>query len=185
MTYQVNKVIPCSQCGKPSVARHLCRSHYNEAWRNKELSQHSGVTVYESFDAKVKKTNGCWLWTGTKNGDGYGIVLIDGKSIRAHRFSYERFVGKIPTGKIIMHKCDTPACVNPKHLQVGTKAENNADTANKRRHNYGLDHWNGRLSAQDIDAIRQSNEVHRILAKRYGVNQSHISRIKSGEAHKQ
>ena len=98
--------------------------------------------------------------------------------------AYEYYVGSIPAGKVIMHLCDNPPCVNPAHLQIGTKNENNKDTANKRRHNYGTKHWNGRLTDEQILEIRASTLNQRQLAEIYGVTQSHISRVKSGEARK-
>lgn len=184
MGHQVNKPLPCTVCGSPSIGRHLCRSHYNEAWRDGTLAKHSGITVQEAFEAKIKRGDGCWLWTGTKNGYGYGIFLLPGEvPVRAHRFSYTHFTGKkIPKGKIIMHTCDNPPCVNPDHLRVGTKNDNNKDTAIKRRHNYGLKHWNGRLSDADVSAIRASGDSHVATAKVYGVSVSHISRIRSGHS---
>jgi hypothetical protein len=72
--------------------------------------------------------------------------------------------------------------VNPKHLKLGTKADNNADTANKRRHNYGTDHWNGRLTEKQVKAIRDSKKTTRQLATQYGVNYSHIWRIRLSDA---
>ena len=181
MGHQVNKIIPCVICAKPSVARQLCRKHYTSAWYSKTLDQYLGITEQQAFEAKIQKIDKCWVWKGTKNEYGYGIFMIaGGKTVRAHRYAYALYVGQIPDGKIIMHKCDNPPCVNPDHLQIGTTAENNLDAAIKRRHNYGTDHWNGRLTDDDVAIIRASTEKQSVLALRFGVHQSHISKIKSG-----
>lgn len=70
--------------------------------------------------------------------DGYGKFATGGsraqKHLRAHRFSYETYIGPIPDGLLIMHKCDTPACVNPDHLAVGTTQDNVNDRMAKSRH---------------------------------------------------
>ena len=94
----------------------------------------------QRFWNKVEKTDGCWLWTGArstclsrKNALVYGHMRIDGKYKKAHRVSYELHFGEIPKGKIVMHSCDTPLCVNPKHLSLGTKKMNGADMARKNR----------------------------------------------------
>jgi HNH endonuclease len=78
---------------------------------------------------------GCWLWTGYQMQGRlrYGVLHSDGKVRKAHRLSYETFVGPIPSGKIIMHRCDTPECINPQHLSVGTNMENLHDCLNKNR----------------------------------------------------
>lgn len=77
--------------------------------------------------------SGCWLWTGYCNSDGYGRTTINGKVIGAHRLSYRLFCGEIPLGAEIMHKCDTPACVNPDHLKAGSHLENMTDSYRKGR----------------------------------------------------
>lgn len=79
---------------------------------------------------------GCWLWTNALDKDGYGFIFIDRKtsSKRAHRFSWALHNGKIPYGGVIMHKCDTPSCVNPEHLVLGTHADNIFDKTSKHRH---------------------------------------------------
>lgn len=188
MTYQVRGPLNCTECGNPkTVARRLCRPCYNVARNAGTLKKHRILGPEDAFENRIKKTATCWLWQGTTNGYGYGIFLMPGEiPVRAHRYSYEFFRGKkIPAGKIVMHSCDNPPCVNPAHLRVGTKDENNKDTGNKRRHNYGLDHWNGRLSNAQVAAIRKSTKSTKELSEKYGIAYSHIYRIRTGEARRE
>lgn len=77
------------------------------------------------FMAKVaKRPDGCWMWVGGLHRNGYGKFGMNGGSVLAHRWSYERHVGPIPTGLEIDHLCRVPACVNPAHLEPVTHAEN-------------------------------------------------------------
>lgn len=92
----------------------------------------------ERFAAKVNKTADCWLWTGYRQPNGYGQIGLGGRgdgSALAHRVSYELETGQpIPDGMVVMHKCDTPACIRFEHLTLGTQAENMADKVRKGRH---------------------------------------------------
>lgn len=76
------------------------------------------------FAAKVDTDGPCWLWTGYVGNHGYGVFGVDHKTVLAHRYSYERFVGEIPTGLQIDHLCREKTCVHPDHLEAVTQSEN-------------------------------------------------------------
>jgi hypothetical protein len=76
------------------------------------------------FWNKVQVTESCWLWTGGKSHNGYGLFHWSRRQVRAHRFAYEMFVGPIPEGLTIDHLCRVPACVLPLHMEAVTIREN-------------------------------------------------------------
>ena len=77
--------------------------------------------------AYPEPNSGCWLWGGPTFVTGYGAVVVNGASKSAHRLAYEVANGPIPPGMFVCHKCDVPGCVNPDHLWLGTRGENNRD----------------------------------------------------------
>ena len=97
-------------------------------------------TIQDRILSKVEHAaNGCWVWKKATQTNGYGSIGINGRSTLAHRASYEAFVGPIPEGMTIDHRCHSDAtdcaggktcqhrlCVNPAHLEPVTQAENNA-----------------------------------------------------------
>lgn len=95
----------------------------------------------ERFWAKVQKSEGCWLWTAntTKDRKGnkrYGLLGAGRRGegmLFAHRVSWELHFGEIPEGLLVLHSCDTPPCVNPAHLFLGTQTDNMQDMAAKGR----------------------------------------------------
>ena len=80
--------------------------------------------IRESLFKKVKKARGCWIWLGAINPAGYGTISFKGKIYKAHRVIYELSIRKVPSGKVLDHKCRNRSCVNPKHLRVVTNREN-------------------------------------------------------------
>lgn len=91
------------------------------------------IPVKIRFFEKVKKTNACWLWTGCIHRQGYGEINVNGKSVLAHRVSWEIHNGAIPPNMKILHHCDIPPCVNPRHLFLGTQKDNMIDCFRKGR----------------------------------------------------
>jgi hypothetical protein len=81
----------------------------------------------------VPTETGCWLWAGYRDSDGYGILTLAGNHWRAHRAAWTLTHGPIPAGKLILHSCDTPACIRPEHLRPGTAADNTQDRITRSR----------------------------------------------------
>jgi hypothetical protein len=83
--------------------------------------------LQERLDAKINKTDGCWLWSGSCTGGafgGYGIISYNGKKTLVHRLMYEMHVNPIPVGFEVDHLCRNKLCVNPLHLEAVTHKEN-------------------------------------------------------------
>lgn len=132
---------------------------------------------------------GCQLWSGVADKDGYGQLWIKGVRFRAHRLAWASANGHIPPGMCVLHKCDTPACVNPNHLFVGTPADNNADRAAKGRT------WNGgqqgernvkaKLTAENVMDILtrlDAGERYASIARTFGVSDHTVCGINAGTA---
>lgn len=149
-------------------------SNHERDWLSMATTDSTTFTdtkTIERFWAKVQKTDTCWLWTASKRNKGYGAFCwrVNGKlnDGRAHIFSYRLHKGEIPAGLCVLHECDTPACVNPAHLFLGTKQDNVDDMNRKGRGNQGGyktgthplitgdSHWNSKLTAEKAKEIRQ------------------------------
>lgn len=88
-------------------------------------------------------SNGCWLWHGLRTERGYGVVTYHGLFWRAHRLAWTLVYGPIAKGLVICHSCDTPSCVRPDHLFVGTQKQNIQDAVSKGRMLGSLGERNG------------------------------------------
>lgn len=99
-------------------------------------------------------SNGCHVWTKFRDAKGYGRIQIGKKAERAHRVAYRLFVGPIPPGGIVRHKCDNPSCANWSHLEIGTHADNVRDRDSRGRTAVGLRIPRCKLSDQDVKDLR-------------------------------
>jgi hypothetical protein len=121
------------------------------------------------FWEKVDRSGDCWLWTTGTLRHGYGAFFLDGKQRLAHRVAWELTHGPIPDGMMVMHRCDTPGCVRPNHLRLGTGFDNMGDAAEKGRMKRGESHYLTKLTERDVQVIR-------LLHDRIGLNQCELAR---------
>lgn len=166
----------------------LCGSSRNffivtEGVSTEDLSLFMKISLEERFWSKVSKSEGCWKWQGAFRSDGYGKINKEGKSHSAHRISWEITNGPIPEGLWVLHKCDNPPCVNPKHLFLGTAADNMADKMAKGRDRYvphiGEDNPRCKLTVEKVKEIRASDMTCNQLSELYGVTDGTISAIRT------
>jgi hypothetical protein len=140
-------------------------------------------TVKQRFIEKVADLpdDGCWNWSANKHANGYGQFQMDRRNRLAHRVSYELFVGEIPAGMFVMHRCDNRACVRPSHLTIGTAADNMRDKREKGRAAKGENNGRSKLTERSVIAIREryakGGIYQRELAEEFNTVQTVISDI--------
>lgn len=140
------------------------------------------------FVAKVDKTEGCWMWTGATSPLGYGNISIGGHSVAAHRLSWVITHGEIPKGMCVCHRCDTPACVNPDHLFLGTHLENMRDASIKDRFKAiprGEANHASKLTRADVLEMRHLRSLgldYTAIGRQFGVGKNTCRRACVGES---
>ena len=136
--------------------------------------------------------SGCHIWTGASTVFGYGrsnvAQRLYGTTI-VHRALFQHLNGEIPKNAYVCHECDTPSCVNPNHLFLGSAVDNAQDRKMKNRSAPKFGHHNGRSKIKicDLPNIKQlisEGKHQKHIAKMFDVSQSAISRIKRGASWK-
>lgn len=145
------------------------------------------ASIEERFWQKVEKGPDCWNWTAYTWPSGYGCFRAYNQT-RAHRVSWTIHNGAIPNGFYVCHHCDNPACVNPKHLFLGTPQDNMDDKVRKGRQrgaHGGTKHHNARLTDEQVAEIhalwRERELTQTEIATRFGIHQSHVCKLVNGQ----
>jgi hypothetical protein len=195
------KLCECGTCGLPApIAKETnSRNGHVQGQPVRFIKGHNNRVRYgpwvDRYWSQVDK-NGpivrpelgpCWLWTGYRDPDGYGRIMVNGHRRPAHQIALE-LVGFIIPAKGLegLHRCDHTSCVRPDHLKIDTKPANVADKVAKGRQTRGEHHGYAKLRQADVDEIRRLGATGGIskaaIGQRFGVGKSQIGRILSGEA---
>lgn len=157
------------------------------------------IQRFWSYVDQSAGADGCWIWTGPKDSHGYGQLYWNGRYRLATGVAMELAGRPIPRGVCALHRCDTPACVNPSHLFEGTRADNIADMIAKGRDrkatgdahgsrthpsssSRGERHGGAKLKDVDVLYIRSSSESGAAIARRIGVHRSLVNMVRRNKA---
>lgn len=132
----------------------------------------------------ILDSDDCWEWTGAKDRQGYGVTTMDQHYERAPRAAWILTHGTIPGSMCICHTCDNPSCVNPRHLFLGTRGDNNRDRAKKGRSACGENNGKAKLTKKQVNDIRRQlskcGQRQVDVAQKFGVARQVIWRIAHG-----
>lgn len=121
---------------------------------------------------------GCWLWLGSRLNSGYGQIRINGRALILHRFIYDVCVSPVHDHMVVCHRCDTPECVNPDHLFLGTHEDNMRDMARKGRA------AKGKLTADQVREIRELEMPEDWYAQKFRVSRQVIYNVLAKKTYK-
>jgi hypothetical protein len=139
-------------------------------------------TTYVKWKVEEERLHqACMPWNKAINNCGYGISWKNGKTISAHRKTYEESFGEIPKGLVVRHTCDNKSCVNPKHLILGTYADNSKDMTSRNRQAKGSKVGTSKLTEEIVIMIRSLSGSSRQIANLLGCSATTIKDIKNNK----
>lgn len=181
---------PCEYCGVLfyPLRRGMCKKHYARTMKHgsPERRHGHGLSPIElvKFHGWEVMDTGCWEYRGNiRSSGGYGRVTQRGKALVVTRVVYSEWVGPIPEGHLIRHKCDNPPCINPDHLETGTVRDNTRDMFERGRARppRGEMQKHSILTEQTVREIRamwsDGGKTQREMAEMFGVSVPTISSV--------
>lgn len=182
-------------CTNEKHSANYCLTHYRQFKKGEDFRPIRSKIKFllnekdrflSSFTKRLDKY--CWEWNGTINNYGYGVMYREKyKRILAHRMSWIHYKGELPDDKCVLHHCDNRVCVNPNHLFLGSRDDNNKDMVSKGRHNpygsrtgktAGEKHGGSKLTEKDVKMIRNSDQSGAELARKLGISKTTVCDIK-------
>lgn len=169
----------------------FCKKHHQWHWKRGLLPKPETVTIRKKIhrNVKIDHETGCWNWQGQLNNKGYGRISLPHQNSRyTHRVAYAEFIGPIPNGLVVCHKCDNPQCCNPRHLFVGTFRQNMQDAKSKGRLKQpgpmlGCDHPRALFSIRQVNDIRRDSRPMSVIAREHGCSRETIRRVQDWETY--
>lgn len=186
-----NLICKVPDCGRPASSTRdmLCNNHHTRMKIHGTVSDDvlvnfRSLPLSDRLMRSIKKNKetDCWEWQRGLFSNGYGQITINKKNTLAHRASYEEFVGSIPEGILVLHKCDNPICINPDHLFLGTNQDNMTDMVNKGRSARGEKNGRAKLTESEVAFIRRKLSEGKDafdLSEQFNVSLSTIGKIQS------
>lgn len=166
-------------------ARGWCEMHYCRWRANGDPTVNrlpKKVPISDRLRAGAVRTScGCLEWIKSRDKDGYGKLSVNRVDCRTHRLSWEQINGPIPTGRMILHTCDNPPCIDPSHLVLGDARGNASDRVDRSRFNYSSGRYNRvKLTpamAREVRVMSRRGDSRRSISEKFGVGVYQISRI--------
>lgn len=142
------------------------------------MAQPWGERLLSKIEIRPNEPDACWLWTAAISDTGYGSFRLANSTQNAHRLAYSITHGAPGSRECVLHRCDVRSCVRPSHLFLGTHQDNMRDCAEKLRFR------NGKLTpgkALEVLAMIRGGARNRDVAREFGLDESFVSRIRSGQ----
>jgi len=133
----------------------------------------------------VDPVTGCHNWIRAKTGSGYGAIVINQRTLCAHRIAFELANGPIGDDAFVLHNCDNPACVNPAHMRLGTHEDNMHDKIVRSRVPAGECHYNSSINkdqALEIVRLFSDGKTGKEVMEITGLSKGVIYNVKYGKS---
>lgn len=183
---KIDRTAKCSidGCNNLVEKKHLCGMHYQRRKKHGDplVVKKAPSRLQPTIDKLLRrltpvKPEDCWEWQGRTNAKGYGCLTINEMNEQlAHRVAYRLWVGDIPEGLGVLHKCDNRKCCNPNHFFLGTNTDNTRDMVNKRRQRH-------KLNEEDVREIRDRSNSIKYLCEKFAISPQMVTHVRARKSY--